>query len=239
MRNLYDVTTCSLPSRFHDVANDSNFLLTWLQCWPLFTRNSDILEGDIAIRQQEAQWLAKGLHVEVEHFVLRHNCQFFPGISRKISFYFLDQLFTSNFQLSSTFINLKSQNFLHRSIHTITTQLKNSLRKEIKRRSGHRSAVSANSEGNQKPTEVVASSGFPKSMFAFVEIGSTIGSRWRSNFERQEMFAFELIQASETAARWLIESIFEFASQIFSLFVAQIESRWNKEKTQSGMIQEV
>lgn len=134
-----DKSVSSLPSRFHGVANDSNFLLTWLQCWPLFTRNPDILEGNVAIRQQEAQWLAKGFHVEVEYFVFRH-CQFFSGISRKFSFLiswinFALRTFSSH-QLSLTFINFKSQILPNRSILTVTTQLKNSLRKDIKRRSG-------------------------------------------------------------------------------------------------------
>lgn len=129
-----NASVCSLPSRFYDVANDSNFLLTWLQCWPFFTGNPDILKGDVAIRQQEAQWLAKGLHVEVEHFVFRHYCQFFPGISRKFSFLisWINFSLSTLFKFLSTFINFKSQILLHRSILAITTQLKKLTKKRDK-----------------------------------------------------------------------------------------------------------
>lgn len=85
---MYDVTKClTSPSPHPCVHTDSIFLLTWLQCWPFLASNPDILEWNVAVRQQESQWLSKSLHVEVEHFVFRHfQSTFFWNLSGKIFF---------------------------------------------------------------------------------------------------------------------------------------------------------
>lgn len=47
-------------------------ILTGLEGGPFLAGDTDILELDVAVREQEAQRLSQGLDVEVDHFVVGH-----------------------------------------------------------------------------------------------------------------------------------------------------------------------
>ena len=46
--------------------------LTGLEGRPFLAGHADVLKVDVAVREQEAQGLGQGLHVEVDHFVVGH-----------------------------------------------------------------------------------------------------------------------------------------------------------------------
>jgi hypothetical protein len=47
-------------------------ILTWLQRWPVFARNSDVFEWNVAIGHQETEGLAQRLDIEVVDLVFWH-----------------------------------------------------------------------------------------------------------------------------------------------------------------------
>lgn len=187
---MYDVTKC-FPFSVHSIVSTTDFLLTWLQCWPFFACDPHILELDVAVRQQESQRFSESLHVEVEHFVFWHfSINFFSANLQTETFiHFHRNLRWNNFFSFPKF----SQIFLQIFFLLRNNWRVNSLRQE-KTTYGHRSAI-ANWEENQKPTEVVAMRSFSSrcsSSKSFLKKRFAFGAPTMIEFEDRERRKFRL-----------------------------------------------